>query len=134
MQLDAADFIRRKPQFAAVDERTIQIYLEDAALFVDASWPQKLIKPALAAATCHLMTLAGLGNDALSEAHKTGAAEFSSVSSGGLSLTRAEQPNPQQSSYAAWLSQTPCGRAFLQLLTIAKSGPRIIRASHGGGQ
>lgn len=113
-----------KPQFAEVDDSVIQMYLDLSGLWVDDSWPAKLIDPATIAATCHLMTLDGLGSDVQSQSFLTGVANFQSYRSGELSFSRFAK-EAGDTSFSSWLEQTPCGAFFLQLLRMAKSGPRI---------
>lgn len=125
-------FKTAKPQFANVPDDTIQTYLDLAELWVDGSWPEKLYKPAMIAAACHLMTLDGLGTDAYSQSQKDGTALFSTIRSGQLSLTRYRQSSGDNSDYQSWLSQTPCGQFFLQLLRRVKAGPRVVTVSGMG--
>lgn len=117
-------FKAAKPQFVVVADETVQTYLDMAELWVDDGWPEKFYRQAIIAATCHLMTLDGLGTDAESQSQATGAAQYQSVKSGELTLTRYQQAAGSMS-YADWLAQTKCGAFFLQLLNMAKAGPRI---------
>lgn len=122
-----------KPQFADVPNETVQMYLDLAGLWVDASWPDALYRPALAAATCHLMTLEGLGSDAQSLSFASGMAHFQSYRSGELSFSRFVR-EAGDLSFSSWLSQTACGAMFLQLLRMAKAGPRIAMGGIGASQ
>lgn len=126
-----AEFKTAKPQFSGVSDETVQVYLGLAALWVDESWPEKLYRPAVIAATCHLMTLDGLGTDAQSQSFSSGEAAYQSIRSGEVTLTRYQKAAGEQS-YSDWLGQTACGAFFLQLLRMAMAGPRIAMGGIGG--
>jgi hypothetical protein len=117
-----AQFKVLKPQFASVPDVRVQSYLDMAARIVFDPDDQD----ALAALTCHLMTLDGLGTDASSKSFATGAASYQSIKSGQLTLTRYQKA-AGGSSYADWLGQTPCGQFYALLLKMARGGPRIAR-------
>lgn len=122
-----------KVQFAAVPDATVQVYLDMAGLWVDDSWPSKLYPHAVIAAACHLMTLDGLGTDAQSKSFAKGTASFQSVKTGEFSLARYQR-EAASSSFNGWLEQTACGNFFLQLLSMAKGGPRIAMGGIGACQ
>lgn len=119
-----ARFKVAKPQFAEVPNEVVQTYLDLAGLWVDGSWSERLYTPATIAATCHLMTLDGMGDDVQSQSHLTGTAHFQSYRSGELSFSRYAKAAVDMS-FSGWLGQTTCGMFFLQLLRMAKAGPRI---------
>lgn len=125
-------FKQMKPQFAAVSEPVISGYITLGGLWVDGSWPDRLIEAAQAAIVCHLMTLDGLGADAESQGQASGAAQYQSVRSGELTLTRYQKAAGDMS-YLDWLSQTKCGAFFAQLLRMAKAGPRVAMGGVGAG-
>lgn len=125
-----AAFKTAKPQFAAVADPTVQAYLDMAGLWVDESWPERIYPQAVISATCHLMTLDGLGTDAESQGQVSGAAQYQSIKSGELTLTRYQKA-AGEASYSDWLGQTKCGEFFLQLLRMAKGGPRIAMGGVG---
>lgn len=118
-----AEFKALKPQFAAVPDERVQSYLNLAARIVFDPEDQD----ALAALTCHLMTLDGLGTDASSKSFATGAASYQSIKSGQLTLTRYQKAAGEGTSYQSWLGQTPCGQFYALLLKMARGGPRIAR-------
>lgn len=128
-----SQFKTAKPQFAEVDDATVQAFLDLAKLWVDGSWPDELYSPATIAATCHLMTIEGLGSDAQSKGFSTGLASFQSYRSGELSFTRYAR-NAADMSFSDWLGQTSCGVFFLQLLRMAKAGPRVAMGGIMHGQ
>jgi len=125
--LTPSEFKALKPQFANVPDATVEGYLSMSARLVfdpdDAD--------AMAALTCHLMTLDGLGTDAQSESFAEGTASFQTIRSGDLTLTRF-QSQSSGSSYVDWLRQTPCGSFYALLLKMTRGGPRV--ATGGGGR
>lgn len=124
-----AEFKEAKPQFAAVADAVVQQYLDMTAIWVDQTWVASSYKPAIIALTCHMMTLAGLGTDATSQMHASGAYGFESIKSGTLTLTRARGGSSDQSDYKGWITSTPCGQFFYQLLAMNKRGPRVAVVS-----
>lgn len=131
-ELTPDKFKQLKPQFADVSDAVIEGYIELGGLWVDNSWPDRLTEAAQAAIVCHLMTLDGLGTDAESQGQASGAAQYQSVRSGELTLTRY-QKTAGDMSYSEWLSQTKCGAFFAQLLRMAKAGPRVAMGSVNAG-
>lgn len=119
-----SEFKAAKPQFSEVEDSVVQMYLDLAALWVDSSWPEALQDPATTAAACHLMTLDGLGSNSESLIFASGAASMQSYKSGELSFTRFAKAASEMS-FSDWLGQTTCGAFFLQLLRMAKAGPRV---------
>lgn len=122
-----AEFKQLKPQFAAVPDEVVQAYLTLAERIVFD--PED--DAAMAALTCHLMTLDGLGTDPTSAGYRTGAAQYQSIKSGQLTLTRYQRDAGSGTSYTSWLGQTPCGQFYAILLKMARGGPRV--ALGGGG-
>lgn len=125
-----AQFKTAKPQFAAVPDTKVQAYLDMAARFVDGSWgaDQDMAQIAM---TCHLMTLDGLGTDAQSQSQASGAAQYQTVKSGLLTLTRFQKA-ASTSTFKDWLSQTACGQFFAVLLRMNRGGPRVVRGGPSG--
>lgn len=130
--LTPAKFKELKPQFADVSDPVVQSYIDLASMWVDETWPEKAYQPAWAAMTCHLMTLDGLGTDAESQGQSSGAAQYHSIKSGELTLTRY-QKDAGDMSYSDWLAQTKCGQFFLQLLKMGKGGPRVAMGGINAG-
>lgn len=120
-----AEFKIAKPQFAAVNNETVQMYLDMASRVVDESWTEGDYKNAIIAFACHLMTLEGLGTDAYSQGFKTGQAEYESIKSGQVTLTKFRAKS-EGTGYFAWLQTTPCGKYYAMLLQLNRGGPRII--------
>jgi len=122
-----AEFKARKPQFAAVPDPTVQMYLDMAARYVFD--PEN--DDALAALTCHFMTLDGLGTDAASTSWRTGAASYQSIKSGQLTLTRYQRAAAEGTTWTSWLGQTPCGQFYALLLRMERGGPRVVSGGVG---
>lgn len=125
-QLTPAIFKTAKPQFADVDDATIQAYIDMAGQLVDTTWTPKGYSSAWIALTCHLMTLDGLGNDAASKGFKAGAAFYSTVRSGALTLSRFRTQAGADRPFQNWLEQTPCGKYYALMLKLNRGGPRVI--------
>lgn len=124
-------FKQLKPQFAAVDDVVVQGYIDLAQLWVDGSWPERAWEAAQSAIVCHLMTMDGLGADVQSKSFASGVADYESIKTGTLTLTRYQKAAGAMD-YTSWLAQTKCGAFFLQLLNMAKGGPRIAMGGRAG--
>lgn len=59
---DAAAFKARYPEFASVPDATVMIFLAEALLEVDDTWPQQFIGRGHALATAHALKLEGYGS------------------------------------------------------------------------
>lgn len=129
--LTPAEFKTAKPQFADVPDPTVQMYIDMAGRLVDKSWTEGDYTNAWIALTCHFMTLDGLGTDAASKGFKAGAAFYSSIRSGQLTLTRYRERAAADTDFNSWLKQTPCGQYYLLLLRLNKYGPRVITTGVG---
>lgn len=130
MPVTAASFKIAKPQFAAVADGTVAAYLAmTAAIAVDATWPDSVRDTACIAYTCHLMTRDGLGTDPQSKRFANSTAEYKTIKSGELTLTRSDAPPTERGEYAAWLASTNCGAFFLQLARLAKGGLQTVSIS-----
>lgn len=130
--LTPAAFKTRKPQFAAVDDATVQGYIDMAARMVDTSWTEGDYSNAWTAFTCHLMTLDGLGVDAVSQSFASGNSEYQTIKSGELTLTRFKAAGGDGSQWS-WLQSTPCGRYYALLLRMNRRGPIGISVACGAG-
>lgn len=131
-QLTATRFKELKPGFKCVSDLDIEAYIDLASLFVGEHWPESVYEKAWVAATCHLLTLDGLGSSAASQSFANGTAQFHSIKSGELTLTRF-QAAAGNSTYSQWLGQTPCGAFYYQLLRMAMSGPRVVSGAVRAG-
>lgn len=121
-----AAFKAAKPQFAAVPNEKVQTYLDMAGRLVDETWTEGDYQPAIIAMACHLMTLEGLGTDAESRDVASGRAQYQSIKSGELTLTRFRSTAGEGTSYLDWLNSTACGRYFVFLLRLNRGGPRVV--------
>lgn len=128
--LTPAIFKQRKPQFVAVDDPTVQQYIDLAGRMVDESWQEPDYLNAWVAMTCHMMTLDGLGTDAASTAYASGASEYQTIKSGELTLTRFKAAGADGSVWS-WLQSTPCGRYYAMLLRLNRYGPVGISVASG---
>lgn len=131
-ELTPALFIAIKPQFSSVSPAVIQNYIDMASIFVDESWPEKLYEQAWSALTCHFMTLDGQGDDAESVDQLSGAAQYQSVKSGEVTLTRYQKA-AAGTSYFDWLASTKCGAFYAMLLRMVKGGPRVVMGGVSAG-
>lgn len=122
-----AEFKTCKPQFDTVPDATVQMYLDMAARYVFD--PEN--EDALAAFTCHLMTLDGLGTDVASTSFRTGAASYQSIKSGQLTLTRYQRAAGEGTTWTSWLGQTQCGQFYALLLKMERGGPRVVSGGVG---
>lgn len=62
--MDATTFKARYVEFASIDDATINIFLAEALLYVDASWPDNYIGKCHGLATAHLLKVEGYGSSA----------------------------------------------------------------------
>lgn len=120
-----AKFKAIKPSFAGVDDDVIQYYLDTAALSVGAAWPDNMYQAGIISLTCHLMTLAGLGDGE----------EARAAVSGGMVRLKSASVDVQVSETAAnaiakgGYGSTACGREFERLRSMLHAGPIVV----GGG-
>ena len=91
-----ADFRALLPQFAAVDDATIQAWLDAAAQTVDSSWGDQADYAQIMLAA-HLMSLAGIGPEKAASAK----AAVTSVRSGSLSFTLKSKSEYERTSFGA---------------------------------
>lgn len=123
-----AMFKQMKPQFVAVDDAVVQLYLNAAGRVVDESWPEEDYPLGVTAYACHLMTIDGLGTDAASKSFATGQADFQTIKSADVTLVRF-QKSAAKSEYGEWLASTPCGKQYAFMVRMLKSGPRVAMAA-----
>lgn len=122
------EFKALKPQFTGVDNAVVQSYLDMAAELVFD--PENDM--AVAALTCHMMTLDGRGTDAQSQSFASGEAAFQTIRSGQLTLTRYQRSSGG-GRFTEWLGQTNCGQFYALLLRANGGGPRVARGGSGYG-
>lgn len=122
-----SEFKALKPQFADVDDTIVQTYLDLAGRYVF----DPANDDAVAALTCHFMTLDGLGTDAASKSFASGEAAYQSIKSGQLTLTRYQRAAGADETFSGWLRQTPCGKFYALLLKLERGGPRLVSGGVG---
>ena len=76
-------------------------------------------------AAAHLLTLAGQGGGAEASLAGEGLLGFSTIKSGGLSVTRESSGGKAGANAETELSLTTYGQRYLELLRRNKAGPRI---------
>lgn len=129
-KVTVAQFKALKTQFAEVDNAIVQLYLDLGALAADDSWPEPEYQIGVIAMACHLMTLEGLGSDAVSRGFAQGMGDLQSIKSADLTLTRFARA-AGQTPYQEWLQSTPCGKQYAFRLRMTRGGPRVAMAASG---
>ena len=116
-----ADLQARYPAFADVADATVQIWLNDAARFVDETWLEDDYQPATMAYAAHSMALLGIGAPTGAGALPAGVTRFKS---GAMDVTLSDSA----ASIAArgGLDATVYGREFKLLRRRNFSGPRLV--------
>lgn len=125
-----AQFKQIKPQFDAVGDDIVQLYIDMAGLSSDASWGEAEQTMAIIAMTCHLMTLDGLGSDKVSRSFAKGLGDMQTIKSADLTLVRFQR-EAGQTAYQSWLQSTPCGQQYYFRLKMSRGGPRVAMAASG---
>jgi hypothetical protein len=120
-----ADLKARYPAFVAVDDATIQIYLDQAnGGDADHSWIERDFSPAVQAAAAHRMARASvLGTGGAVDA----SAGIDSFKSASVSIEF--NADAVKAAVAGGWGSTPYGRDYAELLARNKAGPRVT----GGG-
>lgn len=106
-----ADFKARFPAFANTDDAVIGTALTEASSRVDTNWLEADYQPAILYLAAHNLTLDGHGTGAEAQVAQQGMMGFQSISSGGLSLTRAAGADASAGSYKS----TSYGSRFWQI-------------------
>lgn len=127
-EVTPAQFKAMKPQFAAVANEAVQLYLNASKRAADESWDEDYYPLAITAYACHLMTIDGLGTDAASKSHAKGMADLQTIKSADVTLTRFQR-SAETTPYTEWLNSTPCGKQYAFMLRMTKSGPRVAMAA-----
>lgn len=108
-----ADLKARYPAFAAVADATVQVWLDDAATFADASWPDADRRTGVMAHAAHRMAELGIGASSV----PLGVTSFKS---GTFSATVSDK-----TASATGLDATVYGREFKTLRDRLFRGPRL---------
>lgn len=111
------------PRFAAVEDETVEFWLERARRHVDESWTEGDYAMGQMLMAAHLMTLNGLGTGTEAEMAAAGVSDFKSVRSGAFSFTRGDGASSAESGA---LGSTSYGRQFAALARINVGGPRVM--------
>lgn len=127
-----AEFKAAKCQFVDVANDTVQSYIDLAQVWAGGDWPDRVCKAVQVSVTCHLMTVDGQGSDPVSQSFADGSANYQSVRSGQVTVTRfRSQAEAAGRSTTDWFSQTQCGQMFLTLLRSFRGGPVAIPGGSG---
>lgn len=108
--------------FAAVEDATIEFWIERAGRLVDTSWTEGDYQMGQMLLAAHYMVINGLGTGAEAAAAAAGASGFKRMKSGSLDLERFESASGGS---AEGFSSTSYGQQFLALLRVNKGGPRV---------
>lgn len=119
---DADELQAAFPRFAAVEDETVEFWLERARRSVDQSWTEGDYAMGQMLLAAHLMTLQGLGTGAESEAAASGTGEYKTIRSGSVTLERFEQAS---GGAQGELGSTSYGRQFAALARQNVGGPRV---------
>lgn len=109
-----AEFQARFPKFQDTPDATIQAALDEAALFVDNSWPESFYKTAKMLYACHVLTLEGQGTGGESQMATAGLLMLKRIRSGELDVERFSAKDQGQD-VTDWFTWTPCGTRFISL-------------------
>jgi hypothetical protein len=111
------------PAFADVDDEAVEFWLVRGKRMVDQSWTEGDYTFAQMLATCHLMTLNGLGKGAESETAANGTGDFKVIRSASLTLERFDR---DKASAQGEIGSTSYGRQFAALARLNVGGPRVM--------
>jgi hypothetical protein len=115
-------YIKTKfPTFAAVEDATVQLYIDEAARTVDTTWLESDYTDAISYLAAHLMVQAGIGAGADAEANANGLGGFSMIKSAQLTLQRAATSRNDSGVPSPWGS-TWYGQQFYWLMRRSKPG------------
>ncbi len=127
-----SDLNERYPSFLAVDDLTIQLAIDDATRMVDTSWTEGDYATAIILYACHLMALDGLGTSPDAQANTGQAANFQTIRSGQLTLTRGSSASSGEIGSEGWYNSTRFGRRFWMLLKQNRGGARVAVSNVAG--
>jgi hypothetical protein len=119
----ADDLKTAYPRFAAVEDETVEFWLERARRGVDESWTEGDYAMGQMLLAAHHMTLNGLGTGVEATVAAQGMGDFKSVRSGSFSLDRGEAGS---AAAAGTLGSTSYGRQFAALAKLNVGGPRVM--------
>lgn len=123
----AADLKTRYPAFADVDDAVVNQALVEARRMVDTSWTEGDYQTAQLLYACHIMAIEGYGTSPDAQANTGQAANFTTIRSGQLTLTR-KASGGGSSGGESWYMQTRYGSRFWMLLGQNRGGGRVAAA------
>lgn len=124
----AANLKARFPEFSAVSDAIVTEAIREASGMVDKTWLESDYRIAIMLAACHIMALEGLGTGPDSKSNSGSAANFQTIRSGQLTLTRG---NTVAYGDGSWWGSTRYGRRFWYYLRRNKAGPRVVAGDTG---
>lgn len=124
----AAELKVRFPEFSAVDDTVVDARIEEAARMVDETWTEGDYALAIMLYACHIMALEGLGTGPDSQANTGQMANFQTIRSGQLTLTRGSYSHGGGDT-GDWYASTRYGSRFWRLLKLNKGGPTVAIAA-----
>lgn len=127
-----ADFKARFPRFAAVNDAVIQQGLDEAARYVDKSWPEADFALGRMLYAAHVLTTDGFGEGTEAQLNAEGVGDFQSIKLGSLSLTRFSKDAKAMTgnAFLDQLQSTTYGQRFLALAAVAVGGGPLV--ANGG--
>lgn len=120
----AAELKARYPAFAGVSDDIVNSALTEAQRMVDETWTEGDYATAIMLYACHIMALDGHGTSPDAQANTGQAANFQTIRSGQLTLTRG-QKSGGGSDTENWYKSTRFGSRFWMLLQQNKGGGRV---------
>lgn len=120
-----SDVKTRWPRFEGVGDPVVQGALDEAARFVDDSWPEADRSLGLMLYAAHVLTLDGQGSGTEAQLNAEGVGDFQSIKLGSLSLTRFGKDSSSKTGSATLddLKTTTFGIRFLALASRFSGGP-----------
>lgn len=126
----ASDLKARFTEFSAVDDTVVDARIEEATRMVDETWTEGDYATAIMLYACHIMALEGLGTGPDSQANTGQMANFQTIRSGQLTLTRGSYSHGGGDT-GDWYGLTRYGSRFWRLLKQNKGGPSVAVSDPG---
>lgn len=125
----AADLKTRFPEFSTVDDAVVTARIEEATRMVDETWTEGDYTLAIELYAAHIMALEGLGTGPDSQNNTGQLANFQTIRSGQLTLTRGSYGSGGDT--GDWYCSTRYGSRFWRLLKQNKGGPGVAVTDPG---
>lgn len=129
----ADDLQARFPEFESVPDDVVTERIAEATRMVDETWTEGDYTLAIILYACHIMALEGLGTGPDSQNNSGQMANFQTIKSGQLTLTRGSSSGGGSDDTGYWYGLTRYGRRFWRLLKLNKGGPRVAMGACAGG-